>query len=92
MIRSPFLVGNEFNVSAKKLGMKARSWDIRNTSDLDQSLRDTVNARLNALAIMPNPVFVINLKRIADFALADRLPSMVHLREFESLALTNQWT
>lgn len=33
---------NEFNVSAKKLGMKARS--RCNTSDLDQSLRDTVNA------------------------------------------------
>ena len=76
---------NEFNVSAQKLGMKARSWDIRNTSELDQSLRDTVNARVNALAIMPNPVFVINLKRIADFALAERLPSMFHLREFAAV-------
>ena len=34
---------------------------------------------------MPNPVFVINLKRIADFALADRLPSMFHLREFAAV-------
>src|SRR5215471_14210954 len=65
--------------------MKARSWNIRNTSELDQSLRDTVNARVNALAIMPNSVFVISLKRIADFALAERLPSMFHLREFAAV-------
>jgi putative ABC transport system substrate-binding protein len=76
------LGSNEFKSSAQKLGIAVRSWDVRNTSELDQSLRDAVNARLNALAIMPNPVFVINLKRIAEFALAERLPSMFHLREF----------
>ncbi len=75
----------EFNVSAQKLGMKAGSWSVRNTNELDQSLRDAVTARVNALAIMPNPVFVINLKRIADFALAQRLPSMFHLREFAAV-------
>jgi putative tryptophan/tyrosine transport system substrate-binding protein len=73
---------NEFQASAQKLGMNVRSWDVRNTNELDQSLRDAVGARVDALAIMPNPVFVINLKRIADFALAERLPSMFHLREF----------
>jgi putative ABC transport system substrate-binding protein len=31
---------------------------------------------------MPNPVFVTNLKRIADFAAQNSLPSMFHLREF----------
>jgi putative ABC transport system substrate-binding protein len=31
---------------------------------------------------MPNPVFVTNLKSIADFAIQNRLPSMFHLREF----------
>jgi putative ABC transport system substrate-binding protein len=76
---------NEFNVSAQKLGMKVRSWDVRNGNELDQSLRDAVSAHANALAIMPNPVFVINLKHIADFALAERLPSMFHLREFAAV-------
>src|SRR5262249_15541392 len=50
----------------------------------------TVNARVNALAIMPNPVFVINLKRIADFALAERLPSMFHLREFAAVGRADE--
>ena len=31
---------------------------------------------------MPNPVFVTNLKKIADFALQNQWPSMFHLREF----------
>ena len=37
---------------------------------------------MGALVIMPNPVFVTNLKRIADFAARSRLPSIFHLREF----------
>jgi putative ABC transport system substrate-binding protein len=31
---------------------------------------------------MPDPVFVTNLKRIADLAARSRLPSIFHLREF----------
>ena len=31
---------------------------------------------------MPNPVFVTNLKKIADFALRNKLPAIFHLREF----------
>ena len=31
---------------------------------------------------MPNPVFVVNFKHIADFALDERLPSIFHLREY----------
>ena len=31
---------------------------------------------------MPEPVFVANLKRIADFAAKNHLPSIFHLREF----------
>src|SRR5262249_20855678 len=56
--------------------------DVHSTRDLDMALRDAVSARVNALAIMPNPVFVVSLRQIADFALEKRLPSMFHLREF----------
>ncbi len=34
---------------------------------------------------MPNPHFVVALKRIADFALQKRLPSIFHLREFPAV-------
>jgi putative tryptophan/tyrosine transport system substrate-binding protein len=73
---------NEIHPSAQKLGIIIRSWEVHNTGELDKVLRDAASAGINALAIMPNPVFVVELKRIADFALEKRLPSIFHLREF----------
>ena len=76
---------NEFRASAPKLGMEVRSFEVRDTDELDRVLRDAAIVRMNALAIMPNPMFVVNLKRIAAFALERRLPSIFHLREFAAL-------
>ncbi|MFZ1008694.1 MAG: ABC transporter substrate-binding protein, partial [Candidatus Sulfotelmatobacter sp.] len=76
---------NEFQLAAPKLGIEVRSWDVRNTTELGAALDDVASARMNAIAIMPNPVFVINLRRIADFALQKRLPSIFHLREFAAV-------
>ena len=73
---------DEIQLPARKLRIEAHALDVRNPGDLDKAFDDVVRAHVNALAIMPNPVFVTNLKRIADFALQNRLPSMFHLREF----------
>ncbi len=73
---------NEIELSARKLKVAVHSLEVRNTGDLDKAFQEVAKARVNALAIMPNPVFVRNLKRIADFAVQNRLPSMFHLREF----------
>jgi putative tryptophan/tyrosine transport system substrate-binding protein len=73
---------NEIQPSARKLAVAVRALEVRNPADLDKALHDAAGARVDALAIMPNPVFVTNLKQIAEFALQNRLPSMFHLREF----------
>ncbi len=73
---------NEIQPSAQKLGVGAHSVDVRNTADLERAFDEVTRARADALAVMPNPIFVTNLKRIADFALQNKLPSMFHLREF----------
>ncbi len=73
---------NEIELSARKMKVEVHSLEIRNNRDLDKALQEAVKLRVDALAIMPNPVFVTNLKLIADSALANRLPSMFHLREF----------
>ena len=39
-------------------------------------------AHADALVILPEPVFVANLKQIAEFAAKNHLPSVFHLREF----------
>ena len=55
---------------------------MRSPGDLDKALDEAARTRVGALVIMPNPVFVTNLQRIADFAAQNRLPSIFHLREF----------
>jgi putative ABC transport system substrate-binding protein len=73
---------SEIELSARKMKIDAHSFDVHNNDELGKALQDSIKLRADALAIMPNPVFVTNLKQIADFALQNRLPSMFHLREY----------
>jgi putative ABC transport system substrate-binding protein len=76
------LTWNETQLPARKLGIEIHSLEVRDSATLDRALAEAAKARAGAIAIMPNPVFVTNLKRIAEFAAQNRLPSMFHLREF----------
>jgi len=58
------------------------SLEVRSPDDFDHAFEDATRARAEALVIVPNPVFVTNLKRLADLAAKSRLPSIFHLREF----------
>jgi len=73
---------NEIQLPARKLGVEAHSLEVRSPGDLDKAFDAAARTHVGALVIMPNPVFVTNLKRIADFATQNRLPSIFHLREF----------
>ena len=73
---------DEVQLPARKLGIEVRSLPIRSSGDLSHALDEMARARVAALAIMPNPVFVTNLKQIADFCSENRLPSIFHLREY----------
>jgi putative ABC transport system substrate-binding protein len=73
---------NEIQPPARSLKVRPHSIEVRNSSDFDRAFEDTTRARVGALAIMPGPVFVVNLKRIADFAVKSRLPSIFHVAEF----------
>jgi len=48
----------------------------------DKAFEDATRERVGALVVTPDPLFVRNLKRIADLAAKSRLPSIFHLREF----------
>ena len=73
---------NEIELPARKMKIEVHSFEVRNTLDLDKAFQEATKARVDALAIMPNPVFVTNLKLIADFAIQNRVPSVFHLREY----------
>jgi putative tryptophan/tyrosine transport system substrate-binding protein len=73
---------NELQPPAPSLKVRLHSFEVRNSSDFDRAFEDATRARVGALAIMPAPVFVVNLKRIADLAIKSRLPSIFHVAEF----------
>ena len=75
----------EIQLPARQLGVQLHSLEVRSPNDFDKAFEDATRARAGAIAIMPDPVFVANLKRIADLAIKSRFPSIFHLREFVGL-------
>ena len=80
--RSSALSWKEMQLPARELGIQFHSLEVRSPNDFAKAFEDATRARAGALAIMPNPVFATNLKRIADLAAKSRLPSIFHLRRF----------
>jgi putative ABC transport system substrate-binding protein len=80
--RTSTLSWKELQLPARRLGIQLHSLEIRGLNDLDKAVADAAGARADALAIMPDPVIVTNLKRIADLAIKSRLPSIYNLSEF----------
>ena len=72
----------ELQLPARQLGVQLHSLEVRSPGDFDKAFEDATKTRAGAIAIMPDPVFVTNLKRLADLAAKSRLPSIFHLREF----------
>jgi putative ABC transport system substrate-binding protein len=68
--------------SAQTLGIMVNSFEVSNAAVLDKVLNEASALRVEALVMMPAPVLIENLKRVADFAIRNRLPSTFHLREF----------
>jgi len=73
---------NELRDPARQLGLPLHSLEVRKTDELDKAFEAAAAARADALVILPEPVFVANLKRIADFAAKHHLPSVFHLKEY----------
>jgi len=72
----------EIQLPARELGVQLHSLEVRSPNEFAKAFEDATRARAGALAVMPDPVFTANIKRIADLAAKSRLPSVSHLREF----------
>lgn len=68
--------------AAKSAGVQLVSLPVRKAEELDGAFALALKSHAAALATMPNPVFASNLKRVAEFARKNKLPSIFHLREF----------
>jgi putative ABC transport system substrate-binding protein len=72
----------EIQSPASQLGLRLHSLEARSPKDFDKAFESATRARAGALAVMPAQLFGANLKRIADLAAKNRLPSIWHLSEF----------
>jgi putative ABC transport system substrate-binding protein len=73
---------NEIQRPARELSVELHSLEVQSPHDLDKAVVHAARVRAGALVVMPDPVFVTNLKRIADLAAKSRLPSIYNLSEF----------
>ena len=73
---------NDVEGPARTLGLRVQRIEARTAGEFGRAFADATRARLGALFVLPSPLFVTHLKRIAELATTHRLPAMFHLREF----------
>jgi ABC-type uncharacterized transport system substrate-binding protein len=72
----------ESQAPAHELGLALQSIGVQSPDGLDKAIEGAKKARAGALAILPDPLFAGNLRRIAELAAKNHLPSIFHLPEF----------
>jgi putative ABC transport system substrate-binding protein len=68
-------------VAARALGLTVRFWEVRSANDFDRVLPALHKERPHGLYVPSGPVMRVNGKRLADFAIKSRLPSVYSNRE-----------
>jgi putative ABC transport system substrate-binding protein len=68
--------------AAESLGLRIQLLDVRCPDDFDAAFRAATAARAEALLVLPDPMIIGNLNRIADFATKYKLPAIFEQREF----------
>ena len=68
-------------VAARGLGLTVRSWEVRVAEDFDRVFTAVTKERQDGLYVPASPLIGANQKRIVEFALKSRLPSMYYTRE-----------
>ena len=68
--------------AAQSLGLRLQPLDVRCPDDFEAALGTATAARAEALLVLPDPMIIGNLNRIADLAIKYKLPAMFEQREF----------
>jgi len=72
----------ELQVHAGPLGLKLKSLEARTAAEIEAALSPNSVGETRALYVVPGPLFVTNLPKIAGLARERRLVSIFHLPEF----------
>jgi putative tryptophan/tyrosine transport system substrate-binding protein len=71
--------------SARSLSLQIRPLEVRAMADLDDVFTAIVQERPDGVLFIADPIFFIQLKRMADFMVANRLPAIANFAEFPKL-------
>jgi putative ABC transport system substrate-binding protein len=71
--------------AALSLSLQVRPLEVRGPTELDGVFAAISRERADGLLFIADPVFFINLKRMADFAASSRLPAIANFTEFPKL-------
>ena len=66
----------ESQFSARELDLQLHSMEVSTADKFDSGFKEAIKARSAALAVAGSPLIISNLKRIADLATKNRLPSI----------------
>ena len=72
----------ESEAASRRLGLQARVVAASDAGTIDKAFQSMARERTEALAILPDPVFIAERARIAALAAKSRLPSVGGLREY----------
>src|SRR5215475_13480822 len=75
-------VKEDLRAAARGLGLTVWSWEVRGAVDFDKVFSGMGKQRPDGLLVLGSPLTNTNRKRIVDFALKSRLPSISSVREF----------
>jgi putative tryptophan/tyrosine transport system substrate-binding protein len=78
----PARVFRETQSASRTLGIEVQSLEVRSANDFDGAFETARKQRPDALITVEDPLTYDYRKRIADFAVANRLPSLYGFREF----------
>jgi putative ABC transport system substrate-binding protein len=68
--------------SARSLSLQIRPFEVRAVADLDIVFNAILQQRADGVLFIADPIFFIQLKRMADFMTANRLPAIANFVEF----------
>jgi putative ABC transport system substrate-binding protein len=68
--------------AARPLSLLIQPWEIRATEDIDRTLNAQTKERPDALYVSTSALLNTNQKRIANFGLKNRLPSIFGRKEY----------
>jgi ABC-type uncharacterized transport system substrate-binding protein len=78
------IVFKETQTAGRTMGIEVQSLEVRSPDDFDGALTAAKQQRPDALIVVEDPLIFAYRKRITDFAVAGRLPSLYGFKEFVS--------